>query len=117
MDSLPSLAAPSPFACPDCHGGLWELLDARPTRFRCHTGHAFTERSLEHALGVARDQAAWNALRALQEEGLLLEHVAEIRRAAGATEDAERLLRAAERVQRQSQLLRALVEEQPAPSE
>lgn len=47
MEHLAEIAAPSPFVCPDCHGGLWEIADAQPRRFRCHTGHAFTIRTLQ----------------------------------------------------------------------
>jgi len=34
------------FACPSCHGALWELQNSNLTRYRCHTGHAFSPESL-----------------------------------------------------------------------
>jgi two-component system chemotaxis response regulator CheB len=117
LEILKTFAEPSLFVCPDCNGGLWEVLDSRPRRYRCHTGHGFTARSLQHEMGVARDQAAWNALRALQEEGLLLEHLAEVHGAAGEHAEAERLHYAAEHVTRQCAVLRSLVEQQPETTE
>ncbi|NJL34749.1 MAG: hypothetical protein HC893_13980, partial [Chloroflexaceae bacterium] len=32
---------PSPFACPDCNGILWEIQDGPLVRYRCRIGHAF----------------------------------------------------------------------------
>lgn len=48
-----------------------------------------------------------------QEEGLLLEHLAEVHGAAGEHAEAERLRYAAEHVTRQCAVLRSLVEQQP----
>lgn len=50
IEHLRAVRRPSPFACPDCHGGLWELFDSRPSRYRCHVSHGFTERSLRAGL-------------------------------------------------------------------
>ena len=46
MDNLKAIASPSVFTCPDCGGVLFELNDKHPVRLRCHTGHAFSLRSL-----------------------------------------------------------------------
>jgi two-component system, chemotaxis family, protein-glutamate methylesterase/glutaminase len=73
MTHLPAIARPSAFVCPDCNGGLWELNDVTPMRFRCHTGHAYTLRTLQHAQSLATDESLWSAFRALQEQKLLLE--------------------------------------------
>jgi len=72
MEHLSAIASPSPFVCPDCKGGLWEIRDTQPHRYRCHTGHAYTLRTLYHAQGEETDGALWGALRALQEKELLL---------------------------------------------
>src|SRR5215471_11288025 len=37
---------PSVFACPECHGVLWELKDHEMVRFRCRVGHSFGPESL-----------------------------------------------------------------------
>jgi two-component system chemotaxis response regulator CheB len=73
MTHLEKIGTPSTFVCPDCRGSLWELRDVAPPRFRCHTGHAYTLRTLQHAQSLATDEALWNALRAIQEQKLILD--------------------------------------------
>jgi two-component system, chemotaxis family, protein-glutamate methylesterase/glutaminase len=85
MEHLRAIAEPSTYTCPDCSGTLWRIRSADPPRFRCHTGHAYTMRTLAHAQGAATDEALWSALRALQERETLLaamgeEHSGEIER-------------------------------------
>lgn len=63
---------PSPFACPDCGGVLWELQDGKFMRFRCRTGHSFTAKSLLASQNEALEDALWSALRALEEKSELL---------------------------------------------
>ena len=36
----------SPYTCPECHGVLVQLQDGDFTRFRCHTGHAYSPSSI-----------------------------------------------------------------------
>jgi two-component system chemotaxis response regulator CheB len=48
----------SPFTCPECHGVLTMLREDMITRFRCHTGHAFSaETLLESAAERCFDKA------------------------------------------------------------
>lgn len=47
MENLKAIASPSAFTGPDCGGVLFERNDQRPARLRCHTGHAFSLRSLD----------------------------------------------------------------------
>jgi two-component system chemotaxis response regulator CheB len=77
MQSLDLLAKPSTFTCPECHGTLWELKDGLPRRFRCHTGHAYTERHLAALQGDLVEDAIWTAVRALHEREMLLRGMAE----------------------------------------
>jgi two-component system chemotaxis response regulator CheB len=51
------------------------LKEAHPWRFRCHTGHAYSAASLVAAVNQGIDDALWNAIRALEEGGLLLAHL------------------------------------------
>lgn len=67
----------STLTCPECGGTLWELDDSVPRRFRCHTGHAFTLRSLEHAHAKSASEAMWTTLRTLTEKQELLRQIAE----------------------------------------
>lgn len=60
---------PSPYACPDCGGVLWELDEnSKITRFRCRTGHAYSPHSLIASQSEQLEEAFWNALRALEEK-------------------------------------------------
>lgn len=67
---------PSPFACPDCNGVLWEIDEGRVLRFRCRTGHAYSVNSLIAEQSEALEEALWNALRALEEKAALFERLA-----------------------------------------
>jgi two-component system chemotaxis response regulator CheB len=72
MQHLDAIGRPSTFTCPECDGVLWELAGVPPARFRCHTGHAFSLRTLDSTQRKSTEDAIWAALRALQErEGLL----------------------------------------------
>jgi len=59
--------APSGFTCPDCGGGLWEIVEGGLLRYRCRTGHAFSPESLLDGQGGQREEAMWAAVRSLEE--------------------------------------------------
>jgi two-component system, chemotaxis family, protein-glutamate methylesterase/glutaminase len=48
MANLAAMGTSSTLTCPDCGGSLWEVDGSRPLRYGCHSGHAFSARSLEH---------------------------------------------------------------------
>jgi two-component system, chemotaxis family, protein-glutamate methylesterase/glutaminase len=73
MSHLQKIGRPSTFTCPDCGGSLWHIKNADPSRYRCHTGHAFSLSTLENAHAGEVDVAMWSALRALQEREKILE--------------------------------------------
>jgi len=68
---------PFVFACPECHGTLWELKDEQMVRFRCRVGHSYGTESLTRELSVASETALWAAVRALEEKAALQRRVAE----------------------------------------
>lgn len=68
---------PSVFACPECHGVLWELKDEKMVRFRCRVGHSYGTESLTKELSMASESALWAAVRALEEKAALQRRVAE----------------------------------------
>jgi two-component system, chemotaxis family, protein-glutamate methylesterase/glutaminase len=114
MTHLSRIGSPSTFVCPDCHGSLWELKDVLPPRYRCHTGHAYTLRTLQHAQSVGTDEALWNALRALQEQKLLLDKCV----AAGAPGiDSQQWIEAVKKAEDDIQALRQLIELHSIPEE
>jgi two-component system chemotaxis response regulator CheB len=65
-------AAQSVFACPDCGGGLWEIKDDIVKRYRCHIGHAYTERDLVLKQAETAGTTLWVALRMMEERKHLL---------------------------------------------
>jgi two-component system chemotaxis response regulator CheB len=68
---------PSVFACPECHGVLWELKDGDIVRFRCRVGHSFGAESLTGELSLGSEAALWAAVRALEEKGAMQRRMAE----------------------------------------
>lgn len=81
MQELASIGFPSSFTCPDCGGALFEISQGRPLRFLCHTGHAFSLRSLASTHGQVTDEALWSGLRALQERQGILRRLAAVQKA------------------------------------
>src|SRR5258706_605323 len=77
MEHLQAIARPSTFVCPDCKGSLWEVDGTQPLRYRCHTGHGFSLRSLQQTQSEETEAALWTAIRALQEKELLARKRAE----------------------------------------
>lgn len=67
----------SPYACPECHGVLLQIEEGINSRFRCHTGHAYTPQALLSGLIESIDEGFWQVTRALEEAVMLLEHIAE----------------------------------------
>ena len=64
MASEERLGSLSPYNCPHCNGVLWEIEDGPMTRFRCHTGHAYTIESLGVSQEEALDKGLFDSLRA-----------------------------------------------------
>jgi len=68
---------PSAFACPDCHGVLWEIEQGELLRYRCRVGHAYTADTLRVSLSESAENSLWVALRAVEEKAALLRRVAQ----------------------------------------
>jgi two-component system, chemotaxis family, protein-glutamate methylesterase/glutaminase len=110
MENLAQVGQPSTLTCPECGGGLWELKDAKPLRYRCHTGHAYSARALESAQADAAEHALWSSVRALQEREILLRRLANVAEATGDLPQAQAGRRQADRVKEQVAQLSRLVE-------
>ena len=74
---LGRIATPAGIACPECHGGLWQVDGVTPLQFRCHTGHSYTEQNLLYGQDLAIEEAVWAAVRALHEKQMVLTRLAE----------------------------------------
>jgi two-component system chemotaxis response regulator CheB len=68
---------PSVFACPECHGVLWEVRDGDLVQFRCRVGHTYGTESLSIELSEASEAALWAAMRALEEKAAMQRRIAE----------------------------------------
>lgn len=77
LPSVDALGDQVPFNCPGCGGVLWKVNNSSPTRFRCHTGHAYTESSLLAEQTMKIEETMWTALRMFEERKNLLTTMAE----------------------------------------
>jgi two-component system chemotaxis response regulator CheB len=70
----------SKYTCPACHGVLVQIEEGSIVRFRCHTGHAFSIKTLLTEVNEAVDTGLWDAIRAVEERVLLLRQLGELAR-------------------------------------
>jgi two-component system, chemotaxis family, protein-glutamate methylesterase/glutaminase len=110
MAELQKIATPSALVCPECGGSLWEIREGRPSRYRCHTGHAFTLKSLKWAMDQSTEEAIWSAMRALQERAVLSRKIADRHRSAAKSEEAALLSAQADADEVHAKKLRSLIE-------
>lgn len=75
------LGNPSRFACPECHGALWEIKDGSILRYRCHVGHAFASDGALAAQDEEIERLMGALLRSHQERAALAYRMAEHERA------------------------------------
>ena len=61
-----------PYNCPNCGGVLWEMNNADIRRFRCHTGHSYTESALLTSQSEKIEETLWISLRMFEERKNLL---------------------------------------------
>ena len=111
MENLDAIGKPSHVTCPDCSGVLWEISDTRPPRYRCHTGHAFSLRSLCATQDSASEDALWAAIRALQAREVLQRQLAEQNRLAGDVESTTQNEAKADEAARLARQLHILLEQ------
>jgi two-component system, chemotaxis family, protein-glutamate methylesterase/glutaminase len=104
-----SLAEPSTFACPECHGVLMQVPEGDRVRFRCHTGHAYSAESLLAAIAEGTEEALWNVIRALEEGALLTDRMARHLQERHPDDDAQALTHRSREARRQADILRSLV--------
>jgi two-component system, chemotaxis family, protein-glutamate methylesterase/glutaminase len=64
-------------ACPECHGGLWEVQEGDLTEYRCRIGHLYSPDSLMHHLATRSLEEVESTYRALEEEVAMAEKMVE----------------------------------------
>ncbi|HEX7238320.1 MAG TPA: chemotaxis protein CheB [Gammaproteobacteria bacterium] len=108
------LGRPSRNSCPECHGSLIEIREGPIVRYRCHTGHAYSLRTLLAETEADIEKALWNAVRAIEERSILLRTLERQARDAGETAAADQLAADAIRAEAEAQDVRRLsTNEQP----
>lgn len=104
-----SLGEVSKYTCPDCHGVLVQITEGPIVRFRCHTGHAFSLKTLIAEINEAIDKGLWDTLRAVEERVMLLRQMQSLALAAGASDEAAQFRSQADESEKRLQPLRDLV--------
>jgi len=72
ISQLNEIGDRSKFICPDCGGGLWALNNDPANRYRCYTGHVYTEQGLYETQGLNLEESVWVSIRMLEERRNLL---------------------------------------------
>jgi two-component system chemotaxis response regulator CheB len=83
MGDLKDIASHTIFNCPDCGGGLWKIKEDKVHRYRCHTGHVYTEQVLMQVQSEELEETLWVSIRMLEERRNLLLTVSEHEKEAG----------------------------------
>jgi two-component system chemotaxis response regulator CheB len=89
MSEMDRIGRRSVFACPDCHGVMWEIDEGELVRYRCHVGHAYTAEQMSLALDENLTRALSTALRALDERIAIAKRLQKQASDAGRTHTAE----------------------------
>jgi two-component system chemotaxis response regulator CheB len=109
VEQMSTFAKPSALTCPECGGTLWQIDEATPPRYRCHTGHAFGPETLNAAVDHSVERTLWEAIRALREKIALAKQRAAYHTLVGETEAAQRRLSEARRTDEASRELEKLL--------
>ncbi len=117
MQTNEQLGTPSRFICPECHGGLWEIEDGGPLRFRCHVGHAYNGDTILVSKGNDAETMLWKLLRTHQERAALARRMAAEEKSDDRLDLANTLLQRAHEYDEDAEIVRRLLENRTSPSE
>ncbi len=112
-----SLGDISPFTCPDCHGVLIKIKDGKISRFRCHTGHAFSADTLLSHITERIEDSMWSAMREMEESIMLLREMSKDFAESNHKQIAELFLHKAVEAKNRVKLIRQVVLEHEQLSE
>lgn len=76
INQLKKIAVQSDFVCPDCGGGLWKVKNDPADRYRCYTGHVYTEKLLQDIQDLKIEESIWVSIRMLEEKRNMLQLLA-----------------------------------------
>ena len=109
QEGIMELGTPTPFTYPECHGVLMRLSEGLLSRFRCHTGHAYTDSALLSAVMEATGDLVWQVIRSFEEAVMLLTHMGQHKQAAGALAQAEAFFAKARELEQRARRFRRTV--------
>jgi two-component system chemotaxis response regulator CheB len=72
ITNMEKIATHSNFTCPDCGGGLWKITNEKFGRYRCHTGHVYTDEVLLEKQNEQMEESVWISIRMIEERRNLL---------------------------------------------
>jgi len=74
FENIKKIGDQSIFACPDCGGGMWNMMKKKGDldRYRCHIGHLYSENDLVVKQEEVLETTLWVALRIMEERKTLL---------------------------------------------
>ena len=99
----------TPFTCPECHGVLVRIAEGKMSRFRCHTGHAYTDSALLEAVMEFTGEMLWQVIRSYEESLMLLDHMGDHLKQAGDPERAKTFFDKARELEKRSKTFHAAV--------
>ncbi|HEX8911955.1 MAG TPA: chemotaxis protein CheB [Humisphaera sp.] len=108
---------PSGLTCPECGGAIWQQRDGQVVHFRCHVGHRYTADSFAAAQASVLESTLWAALRMFQEKAALHKRMADNATASRNEVLAERFRERAAESEVQTEVIRRLLLENPAPGD
>jgi two-component system chemotaxis response regulator CheB len=76
VTQVEGLGTQVPYNCPNCGGVLWEMDHPVAKRYRCHTGHSYTEATLLASQSEKIEEMLWISLRMFEERKNLLTSMA-----------------------------------------
>ena len=95
----------TPQTCPECGGVLVEIKEGGFTRYRCHTGHAYSGDTLLVSVTEAVEDKLWSTMRALEEASMLLDNTGQEYEKAGNLRLARQYAQAAIQMENRTRLI------------
>jgi two-component system chemotaxis response regulator CheB len=102
----------TPLTCPECNGALIQVKEGKFLRFRCHTGHAFSDTSLLAGITKSVEDSLWQTVRGMEEAVILLQQMGKQIDEQGSPHMADKFFRKAEETRQRSKALRQQIFEQ-----
>ncbi|MFL5773295.1 MAG: chemotaxis protein CheB [Flavisolibacter sp.] len=99
IEVIEKLGDKSVYTCPDCGGILFMVENGKINRYKCHTGHSYSQADLAVKQSEALDSTLWVALRMMEERKNLLKKMEDQTKEKGFNRFAKEHQRKAEELQ------------------